>query len=45
MKTKIERYEIYNIDPKVKMKVKLYCVKNNITAGEFIKLAYETLTK
>lgn len=42
---KTERYEIYKIDPKVKMKVKLYCTKHKITAGEFIKVAYEALTK
>lgn len=43
MKNKIERYEITNIDPKVKEKIKIYCIKNKITAAMWAKKAHESL--
>ena len=42
---KIERYEIFNIDPKVKEKIKVYCVKNKITAATWAEMAMKALIK
>ncbi len=45
MKNKPERYEITNIDPKVKLSIKKYCLTKDITAATWAKNAHTALTK